>query len=351
MLVNVPETFLISGHIVNNRVKIPVAVQIGVPVIAFSCFDEIHLYFTEPEKEKVYSVRFCCCRNWGVRSLRATEIPCLGSSGGCTNYSDFVEICIEITDLRSSREYHYNTSGCSNRPSETFTVQFNENRISLRAYECPCCYFRFDGLSALRDHLDLIHKRLDSRISNGELHLDTKEEANSVDIRRTSGASKSSMPQKFSDAIGCCITTLSCHGTVASRQPSDPKDFFYLKRRNTKLVEYHLSDYGLLIDREFDTLDYSMMVSNHLNLGLEDRAFQIDKIEYEIMRRWNYFRAGGSDAEACLYKVISTYSLSHLVAKLIGILYNRGILSSERILRVLTKAKDENRQTERARTE
>lgn len=354
----IPKSLFASGYITNNGIRVPVTIQTGVPVVTFSCFDEVHLHCIDPKKGKMYSIQFICCRNWGIKNLKAVGVPCVWFSGNGLDRSDSIEVCVEITDLRRSKEYHYNIPERSSRHDTTFMVLFNGNRVSLRTYECPCCYFRFNEMNTLKDHLDLVHKRIWPRISDGKLHLSVNAGFPSMHNSSWEIACEGKKllsggecnPLSRMDPVGHSgeiidwhRTKKVCNGTGVVFKCDGCKDFAYLRKRDTELMEYPLSGYGLLINREFDTLDYSAMVSNHLNLGLEEKRLSLDQIEYKIMREWNHFRAGGLDAEECLCKVIAMHSLSHSVIKLISILYTRGLLSSKDILGVLEKTKSDAR--------
>lgn len=125
---------------------------------------------------------------------------------------------------------------------------------------------------------------------------------------------------------------------VNDRFEAKPKILF-LRRRETKLIEYTLANYGLLIEREFDTLDYSKILAKHLNLGLKDHLLEdaLTPKGYKLMKTWNALFVSTSDVKASLGELISSYGLGDDIIEFIDLLYCRGILSSQEIVKVLRK--------------
>lgn len=113
----------------------------------------------------------------------------------------------------------------------------------------------------------------------------------------------------------------------------------FIKKRKTKLFEYRLQNYGLLIEREFDTIDYSGMLSKHLNLRIKEHLLTVSlspKI-YKLMKDWNSIYIEKLSIEKTLCEIVSSYGMVDEIIELIELLYTRGILNSEEIMKILNR--------------
>lgn len=110
------------------------------------------------------------------------------------------------------------------------------------------------------------------------------------------------------------------------------KDFNFFKSRDSRLLEYSFINYGLLIENEFDKLDYSNMLSSHLNSRLKNRSSFLNPKELKLMKEWNRLRLGTSKISDCLCQLVAALGLTNEVLKFIEILYNRGVITSSDII-------------------
>lgn len=113
----------------------------------------------------------------------------------------------------------------------------------------------------------------------------------------------------------------------------------YFRKRESDLIDYTLKDYGLLIEREFDTLDYSDMLSKHLNTRIKEHLFSmaLTPKAYKLMKTWNECFIRTNKIEEALDEMISNYGITNEVMELIELIYTRGLLDSEEILHILNK--------------
>lgn len=111
----------------------------------------------------------------------------------------------------------------------------------------------------------------------------------------------------------------------------------FMKKRRSKLIKYELENYGLLIDREFAILDYSKILSKHLNLGLKHyvSAGAITPKAYNLMNTWNRLFIENMCVKKALTELVSNYEINDDVIKFIDLLYCRGLLTSEEIMAIL----------------
>ncbi|KAM0680991.1 hypothetical protein GINT2_000774 [Glugoides intestinalis] len=116
-------------------------------------------------------------------------------------------------------------------------------------------------------------------------------------------------------------------------------DFSFMKSRKCNIIEYQLRKYGLLIEYEFDTIDYSGMIAKHLNLRLKDHFLskEISNNAYHLMKTWNRFSVRNKSFDEIITETIETHGLDNESLKLIELLYTRGILNSEEIMCILNK--------------
>jgi hypothetical protein len=115
----------------------------------------------------------------------------------------------------------------------------------------------------------------------------------------------------------------------------------FLKNRDSKILDYTLQNYGLLIEKEFDTLDYSLMLATHLNLSLKEKSNFLKPEEYKIMKEWNFCKIKYSNSKKCLFKLLKKFGLSLEVIRMIDILYNKGILTSKDIIEAFKENAEE----------
>ncbi|ELA42585.1 uncharacterized protein VICG_00337 [Vittaforma corneae ATCC 50505] len=113
----------------------------------------------------------------------------------------------------------------------------------------------------------------------------------------------------------------------------------FMRKRKTKLLEYCLQNYGLLIEREFDTLNYSSMLSKHLNLRIKEHLFTLalSPKMYKLMKAWNSVYIENLNLEKALYEIVSSYGMIDEIIEFIELLYTRGLLNSEEIMKILNK--------------
>lgn len=113
--------------------------------------------------------------------------------------------------------------------------------------------------------------------------------------------------------------------------------FIFFKKRTTALLSYKLLNYGLLIEKEFNTLDYSKVLADHLNVRLEYRSSILNKNEYKFMKRWNLILMKHSGVKESLESLLLEDGISNEILELIGILINKGVMSSEDIGQIYYK--------------
>ena len=106
-------------------------------------------------------------------------------------------------------------------------------------------------------------------------------------------------------------------------------------------MDYTLQNYGLLIEKEFDTLDYSLMSETHLNLSLKEKSNFLKPEEYKIMKEWNFCKIKYSNSKKCLFKLLKKFGFSLEVIRMIDILYNKSILTSKDIIEALKENAEE----------
>jgi len=133
--------------------------------------------------------------------------------------------------------------------------------------------------------------------------------------------------KKLYKSVNCYIKA-----SFSSNLLPSEKDFTFFKSRDTKLFEYSFINYGLLIENEFDKLDYSNMLSSHLNCRLNNRSSFLNPKELKLMKEWNRLRLGTSRIPDCLRQLVAALGLTNEVLKFIEILYNRGIITSSDIM-------------------
>lgn len=116
-------------------------------------------------------------------------------------------------------------------------------------------------------------------------------------------------------------------------------NFSFMKSRKCSIVEYPLKKYGLLVEHEFDTIDYSGMVAKHLNLRLKDLFLskEISNSAYHLMKTWNRFSVTNKSFDEIVINTVETHGLDNESLQLIQLLYTRGILNSEEIMSILDK--------------
>ena len=115
----------------------------------------------------------------------------------------------------------------------------------------------------------------------------------------------------------------------------------FLKNRDSKILDYTLQNYGLLIEKEFDTLDYSLMSATHLNWSLKEKSNFLKPEEYKNMIESNFCKIKYSNSKKCLFKLLKKFGLSLEVIRMIDILYNKGILTSKDIIEALKENAEE----------
>lgn len=121
------------------------------------------------------------------------------------------------------------------------------------------------------------------------------------------------------------------------------KNFSFYKSRSTVAINYELKEYGLLIQREYNKIDYSNMLSNYLNKRIDSHLKNnlINEEQHRIMASWNKLFIEYGKIEDCLMGLLNIYGLSEPCVEVIELLYTRGLLNSEEIQIIIKNVKDQ----------
>lgn len=122
------------------------------------------------------------------------------------------------------------------------------------------------------------------------------------------------------------------------------KNFVFFRRRPSKLISYELEKYGLLIQREYNKIDYSDMLANYLNKRIDQhmRNELISEGRYEVMKTWNKLFIQNGKIEECLIALLNIYGFSDHCIEMIELLYTRGLMNSCEIQKVIKATKENN---------
>lgn len=115
------------------------------------------------------------------------------------------------------------------------------------------------------------------------------------------------------------------------------RKFVFIKKRETLIFNYPLQKYGLLIEREYNELNYSNMLVKHLNQRIKEHLFSksLGPRIYKLMRAWNGAFIRNLTVEKALIEIISNYGVADETVDLIELLYTRGILNGREIMKIL----------------
>lgn len=115
-------------------------------------------------------------------------------------------------------------------------------------------------------------------------------------------------------------------------------NFVFYKRRNTNLIDYPLKNYSLLIEWEYRNLDYSILLSKHLNSNLND--LQTSEKEMLLMKTWNYYKIKHINTHVALFNMLQNERFSNETVRFIELITNRGIISSREVAKILLRVFD-----------
>lgn len=428
-----------SGFINNRGTTIPITVRVSEPVITFSCFDEIHLFFYD--LESVYYTRFYCCRNWEIKTLKAVkidfnlfteemlipiEIVNLRDNSGTTSNNDIVNNRTNNNDITKNsiinnnilHGYHYNVN--QSIAPDKYVIQMESKDMILTKYQCPICFRITPETDQLRRHIELIHPSYE--IENGDVKVVKKREdsSSSVEDRSTSILSLgidfcderideredgieyidfwTGTPEEDSDSSssedrpalrlnkanklnvrvknpielaewkimskeknvsriemvleplikkpGKKDTTMKFKEAKASIRNRGYISGFILEQANkmsyiknkpaTPILNYKFKKYGLLMEREFDSFDYSGMVAKYINRDLEEKfeSGGIEERDFEMMEKWNESIVKEGSVEKALASLLKKVRLNKKMIELIDLLYTRGLLNSEELIKI-----------------
>lgn len=141
---------------------------------------------------------------------------------------------------------------------------------------------------------------------------------------------------KFNNSHKCYLTVLINNAKSSLNEKyikSDKTDFIFYKRRSTILIDYSLENYGLSIEKEYDTIDYTDMIANHLNIRLDQhmKNGSLKERQYEIMKTWNKLMVEYKEMNQCLEKLLNIYGINESTVEMLELLYSRGLANSEEI--------------------
>lgn len=295
--------FMIKAYIQSGDVIISCSPKLKEPIVLTNCYDTIILYiFTNCDgRLRLFAHSFSCCQNWTISSFFAHELGLFGCDSFMQKGTKSLEIQCEIKSLRPDNAYHYSAIFPSylstNQP--TFSVSFNQQIFKVDKFNCILCLKPFEKIIHLINHINLQHYGYNCEYKSDILVI--KPDTNTLKSELDSGMIK------------------------------------FMKRRNTNRLNYKLRRHMPLIDREYNSLNYLEMLTEH---SLQQIIYHENKKELEIMREWNKRRIENEDLVENFKSILKTYGLSRETLNLMEILYKGGLIDSKEILDAMNEIKD-----------
>lgn len=358
----------IKGYVKTQNGIIPVKVDFKKPIVLFSCFDELKLYFYTVFEKKVrmYYLSVNGCRNRDQRHFKAYEMGLFGQSQFVVYSSQYINVKLRIRNLRPEKSYHYNISDNYDHVTAIkprFNVKFREGLCSVDEFQCVLCLNMFNNLDELINHINFIHFSYSCKVDDNVLHVmpcdkqyrSSKDDINDIINSSTKNLNadiyiidkndelkykhhdrskiydgsmdnvKRMKNQCFSKVIK---TVISDHITNLY---SKGGKLFYFKKRNGKKIEYKLNNYYILIEKEYNTLNYLPSITDHSVSRIENN----DSDSFKIIKRWNSLRIAEDNNKGNLAIMICEFGICSGILNLIEILYTNSILNSSEIMESL----------------
>lgn len=311
------DDYQIRGHIKTPYAVVPIAIKMQDPIILFSCFDELFVYIlaSENTRTRLFFTKIVCCQSWNTEFFEAREVGLFGG-GGAGN--DSLRIKCRIKNLRDTGTYHYNIVPPSKQRPGFFTVRFQGERHSIVQYTCVLCFLMFERAEFLVDHINISHHRHSCEYRDGVLSVCLRDEAGAA--ASPEGPSHGTKKAKHDAGETRGAAGLSPEERMVS----------VLKNRKGGVIEYGLKNYKMLIEREYDTQDYSHMLVKHAVADLAG-----DEKELSVIEEWNRLRIANVDTKGCFAMLLRKFDLSMEIVRLAEVLYKKGVLNSRDILDAL----------------
>lgn len=337
----------INAYIETSHAHIPVTVVMGEPIIMFSCFDTLHLSLLHiaADRMRVYSLSLSGCRNWEASSFKAHEIGLFGKHSFIETGTSSVEVAVRIQNLRQPGEYHYFVQESKPRAPQLCQAVFLNHPCRIEPFRCVFCLRIFPTLAALTDHHSTIHPSYSithsTTHSAGDGVWTIRDTGCSEDARAEACKSACKPPAEHSsDSDGAARKRIRAEGDHPSdEQTNDLRRYSFAFGRRRKdspsPLLYRLRSHRLLIEAEYDRLDYSESIAAHAN-------GHIGELESEtalaVAMDWNSRRVYSQDIHECLHGTLSRFGLIKETVQLLGILYKGGLLNSTELMAILSRS-------------
>ena len=315
------------GYIRTVNGVLPVDIAVNDPIILFSCFDELFLYFfvEDAGKARMFHMTLFGCKNWDEKTHRAHEIGLFGKSGFVERGDECIEVRCRIENLRPQNAYHYRFTENRPHPKRMFRVSFLGNMCDVEKYQCVLCLKSWPGLGDLVNHTNICHYHYSCECRDQVLHIVPSNTEHAKDPQTTN--------DKFVDTEDAPIDAKRVKIPDISLEHNDQ----FAREGNTLLMTkkaaipmlYRLKNYHPLIERESDALDHLEALSDHstVRLGVLD-----SHDELAVVREWNRLQIIGDDPRGNLGRMIHRFGLTLEIIRLMEILYKNGVLDSREIL-------------------
>lgn len=301
----------IYAYIQNRGVTIPITLCVGKPLVLFSCYDQITMYFytKRDSRLRMFCYTLQCCQNWHIGSFSALEAGFFGKKLFLETGNDSIKVYCTIANLRSEQEYHYRViaPGPAAITPPTFSVNVKGQVCRVFKYQCALCLQPLSKLSMLITHINKQHTYYRCA---------------------------------YEDEI-LVISKVQNDNCISDNEPEDSvlnKEISYIRRnkasefKNKKALEYGLIRYGCLINSEYERLNYTEILAEY---SIQRLIFHPDPEEKSLMKAWNKQHLQSESIFENLKNIIATFGLSMSVLKLIEIIYVSGLLDSSELMAIL----------------
>lgn len=312
---------VIRGYIKSRERIIPIDPAIGKKIITFSCFDEIFIYFFsfKDREMEMYEMKFCCCNNWNVKEIKAYRKGLFGDEEFIETDTEYITVKCAISNLKSQSQYHYNINQEISLEKRYINFEFLNSTYKIQKYQCIFCLRIFKEQNELLNHVNIIHTYYSCECRNGSIRVCrlTAYEDSDEDI----------FTRDVADSISRVFLV-----------PCSNKHFLFMKNRDGRRFKYPLVNHGLLIEKEYDRLNYLNALASHSN----SRALMSGQgVEAEVMRFWNTLRISSEDIKKNLKTLVNHFGLIDSVLKFLELLYKSGLINSQEIQEILGTVKDD----------
>ena len=91
----------ILAVVYDDHFNFTMKMELGIPVVMFGCFEniQIFIYPVDSNKNFIYSFKLNCCRNWGIKNVKAINL---------LDTQNFEEVSVKIDNAKPQSDYHYN---------------------------------------------------------------------------------------------------------------------------------------------------------------------------------------------------------------------------------------------------